>query len=317
MFKHHAVLPADTRRRALLVAVALVAPVLAGLGIASPAMASEPKGAFVVFKQCPRFTPGVNFCLFAQIEGGYVEIGKTKVPINEDKKHEIVLQGGIDRNEEAETETFVGALNGETLSKAPQNVPGGLTDLINCTEIKGSGLLEALARDACKAMFENKTTGVSATTELAKPASAIGIDTSNLINEEGVALSLPTKIHLENTFLGSECYIGSSASPVTFNLTDGTTSPPPPNKPISGKLGDLTGKLSEGLPYTETIENTLVDNSFGVPKASGCGGIFSSLIDPLVDAKLGLPSEPGHNTTVQNGKNKLATAEYVIASETK
>jgi len=240
---------------------------------------------------------------------------KRKCRSTKTKKHEIILQGGIDRNEEKETETFVGALNGETLSKTPQNVPGGLLDLINCTEITGTGFLEVLAREGCKLVFENKTTGVSATTELAKPASSIGISTSNLVNEEGVALSLPTKIHLENTFLGSECYIGSSSSPVTLNLTDGTTSPPPPNKPISGKLGDLTAKLSEGLPYTETVENTLVDNAFGVPKASGCGGIFSFIIDPLVDSKLGLPSEPGHNTTVQNGKNKLATAEYVRDSE--
>jgi hypothetical protein len=291
---------------------------IGALVVAAPALAKEPRGAFASFKQCPRFTKGVNFCVYAQIEGGEVSIGKTKVPINEDKKHEIVLQGGIDRNEETETETFVGALNGETLSKAPQNVPGGLLDLINCTEIKGESILKPLAelaRTACKAVFENKTTGVSATTELAKPASAIGISTSNLVNEEGVALSLPTKIHLENTFLGSECYVGSSSSPVTFNLTDGTTSPPPPNKPISGKLGDLEEPTSEGLIYTEITSNTLVDNSFGVPKASGCGGIFSALVDPLVDSKLELPSEPGHNTTIQNGKQKLASAENVIGSE--
>jgi len=292
--------------------------VTASLAFAAPALAKEPQGPFSAFKQCPRFTAGVNFCITAQIESGEVKIKKTVVPINADKKHELVLQGGYERNEETGAEKFFGALNGETLSKTPQNVPGGLLDLINCEEIKGSGLLKPLAelaKAACKAVFENKTTGVSATTELARPASEIGISSDNLLNETGVALSLPTKIRLENTFLGSECYIGSSANPVTLKLTTGTTSPPKPNTPISGKLGEIVFPEFEGRSYAEITKTTLVDNAFAVPTASGCGGIFSILIDPLVNAKLGLESTAGNNTAIQNGKEKLALAETVIASE--
>jgi len=37
----------------------------------------------------------------------------------------FTLQGGAIENEETGAEAFVGALNGETLSKTPQNVPGG------------------------------------------------------------------------------------------------------------------------------------------------------------------------------------------------
>jgi hypothetical protein len=294
--------------------VCVFTPVLL-LAFAGTALAKEPTGAFTVFKQCPRFTTGVRFCLYAQIEGGEVKIGSTAVPLNADKKHEIVLQGGYSRNSETGEESFVGALNGETLSKTLQNVPGGLLDLINCTEIKGGGFLEVLAREVCKAVFENKTTGVTATTELAKPASSIGISSDNLLNEEGVALSLPTKIHLENSFLGSECYIGSSSSPVTFNLTTGTTNPPKPNSPISGKLGNVAFLESEGLEYTEVTNTTLVDNSFSAPTATGCGGIFSAVVNPLVNSKLGLPSEPGHNTAIQNAKQRLTLAEHVILSE--
>jgi hypothetical protein len=304
--------------RTLIVATALIAPVIAGLGAASPALAKEPTGAFTVFKECPRTMAGVRFCLYAQIEGGEVKIGKTVVPINEDKKHTIVLQGGYSRNTETGEESFYGALNGETLSKTPQNVPGGLLNIINCTEIKGEGLLKPLAELAkagCKLVFENKTTGVAAVTELAKPASSIGISTDNLLNEEGTALSLPTRVKLENTFLGSECYIGSSTNPVTLNLTTGTTSPPAPNKPISGKLGEVSFLESEGLGYTQVTNTTLVDNSFAAPKASGCGGIFSILIDPLVDSKLGLESKAGNNTAIQNGKETYTLAEHVIESE--
>jgi hypothetical protein len=295
-----------TYRRALVALLVLVA----SLAFAAPALAKEPTGDFAVFKQCPRFS-GANFCIFSQITGGEVAIGSTVVPI----KNTITLQGGYFRNEEKEpvTETFSGALNGETLSKTAQPVPGGLLDLINCNEIKGEFLLEKAARAACKAVFENALTGVNAVTELAKPASAIGISTDNLFNEEGVALSLPAKVHLENPFLGSECYIGSSATPVTLNLTTGTTKPPAPNKAIKGKTGEV--KFKDELELIEVSGTSLVDNAFAVPVAEGCGGIFSFLIDPLVDAKLGLPSAAGHNTAIQNGSEKLATAERVIASE--
>jgi hypothetical protein len=302
--------------------LALLAVLVVPLAIAGTAVANEPTGVFAVFKQCPRFTKGVNYCLHAKIESGEVKIGKTVVPLNENKKSEIILQGGYERNETKKpaVEHFVGAINGETLSKTPQNVPGGLTDIVNCTEIKGEGLLKylaELAKAACKLVFENKTTGVAAVTELAKPASEIGINTDNLINEEGIALSLPTKIRLENTFLGSECYIGSSSEPVTLNLTTGETSPPKPNEPISGKLGRVNQLTFEGFDYIEITNNTLVNNSFAVPKASGCGGIFEALIDPIIDEKLGLPSAAGNNTAIQNGTQLSAPAEDVIKQEEK
>lgn len=308
---------AGRRPRWLLTIAALVLP----LAFAAPAMAKEPTGPFAIFKQCPRFTKGVNFCIYSKIESGEVKIGKTTVPINEENKSAIILQGGYERNEESfpVVEHFHGAINGETLSKTPQNVPGGLTGLVNCTEIKGEGLLKGLAelaRAACKLVFENKTTGVAAVTELSGPATSIGISTDNLINEEGTALTLPTKIKLENTFLGGECYIGSGSEPVTLKLTTGKTAPPKPNGPISGELITFTGHEFEGFPYFEATQR-LVDNSFGVPKANGCGGIFSALIDPLIDSKLGLPSEPGNNTAIQVGKSVLATSEDVIKQEEK
>jgi len=293
--------------RLLIVVAALMVP----LAVAAPALAGEPKGAFAVFKQCPRETKGVNYCLYSKIESGEVKIGETAVPI----KNAITLQGGYAENEETEVETFYGALNGETLSKTAQNVPGGLLDFIKCEEITGNGFLEVLARESCKATLEGPLAGVNAITELAKPASNIGINTNNLVNETGTALSLPLKVRLENVFLGSECYIGTSSNPVTLNLTTGTTSPPKPNNPISGKLGNYEIKLSEGLTYTEITNNTLVDNSFSAPKASGCGGIFSLFIDPIVDLKLGLESKSGHNTAIQNTTTRSALASHVIKSE--
>jgi hypothetical protein len=267
-------------------------------------LAKSPTGDFAVFSQCPRFTTGVNYCIYSQVKSGEVTLNKQNVPITKT----ITLQGGIIRNEETEAETFVGALNGETLSKTPQKVPGGLLGLVKCNEIKNF-----LERIACELVFENGVTGVNATTELAKPASEIGINKSNLVNEKGVALSLPVKIHLENPFLGSECYVGSSAHPIIWNLTTGATNPPAPNKSISGKVGDI--EVKDEFEFVSITNNTLVDNAYSAPEATGCGGLFSFLIDPIIDGKIGLPSTAGHNTTILNSTIDEATTEGVINSE--
>ena len=298
---------ASVRRRTLLIATALMAPLLS-LALAAPALAKAPTGDFAVFSQCPRFTAEVDRCIYAQTIGGEVTIGSSSVPINADKKHEIILQGGTIFHEATGKESFVGALNGETLSKTPQTVPGGLAGLIKCNEIS-----EPVARLTCELVFQNGLTGVTATTELAKPASEIGINTNNLVNEEGTALSLPVKVKLDNPLLGSACYVGSSSSPVTLNLTSGTTSPPEPNKPISGKVGTL--RFADKFNFVEITENTLVDNAFAAPAATGCGGLLAPVLDPVIDAKLGLPSPSGKNTAVQKNTLREATAKGVIESE--
>jgi hypothetical protein len=304
MIKHYVEHLTNIRKQALVIVIALMVP-LGALGLAAPALAVEPTGDFAVFKQCPRFTAGVNFCLYSQTKSGEVKLKTTTMPI----KNTITLQGGFIKPANGhEAETFVGALDGNTLSKTPQNVPGGLAGLVNCEEIT-----DFLERLACTAIFENGLTGVTATTELAKPASAIGINTNNLVNEEGTALSLPVKVKLDNPLLGSECYVGSSANPVTLNFTTGTTSPPAPNSPISGKVGEF--ELKDEFTFIELINNTLVDNAFSAPEATGCGGIFAFLIDPIINGKLGLPSAAGNNTAIQNNTIREATAAAVIASE--
>jgi hypothetical protein len=288
--------------RALFAAASLVASLVI-LSVASPALAT-PSGDFAVFAECP--VTAANSCLYAKTESGEFIVGKKTVPIEK----AVILQGGL-----KETETgvaFVAARNGNTLPPSPQNVPGGLTGLVNCKEIKGNGILEVIERGTCESIFENKLTGVSATTELAAPASSIGVNLGNIFSGAGVGLSLPVKLHLENPLFGGSCYVGSNSAPIVVELTTGTTSPPPPNKPISGKLGTLESP-EEGI--LKISNNSLVNNSFAAPEASGCGGIFSFLIDPIVDSSLGLPSAAGHNTAILNGTQELAGAEVVKEHE--
>jgi hypothetical protein len=282
----------------------ITAVMLAALGSAAPAMAvtHHPKGDYAPFADCPLSNPNTFTCVVAKTEGGEFVVGKQVVPI----KNTITLQGGI--KEDEGTQTFIGAEDGNTLSKTAQNVPGGLAGLVNCFEI--SNFIE---RVACELVFENGVTGVTATTELAGPASSIGISTNNLLSEEGIALSLPVKVHLESPFLGSSCYIGSNSHPINIPLTTGKTSPPAPNKPISGSKGTLEFKDSFTIVLIK--ENILVNNSYAAPEAEGCGGVFSFLLDPIIDAKLGLPAAAGHNTAILKGTLENANAAAVKASE--
>ena len=111
---------------------------------------------------------------------------------------------------------------------------------------------------------------MTATNELAAPASSIGLSTENLLQRDRTALSLPLKIKLSNVFLGESCYIGSNAAPIVIDFTTGTTSPPAPNKPIKG----AAGTLSFNPTYTIiTIEGgKLVNNSFAAPERKVVAG---------------------------------------------
>lgn len=284
-------------RRSMLIGAAALAVAMV---CAVPALATGPTGDFAVFKQCPVGNPAVNLCFFAQSTGGEFHVGTTTVPINKT----ITLQGGSIVNEETGAETFVAAANGDTLSKTALNVPGGLLGIIAPTG------WPVWLQNIFNEFINNGITGVTATTELVGNP---GISRSNLLSAEGTALELPVRVKLGNAFLGNSCYIGSASHPIIQHLTTGTTSPPPPNTPISGTVGELEFKDEFTLVIIKN--NSLVDNAYAAPVASGCGGIFSFLVDPAVNAKLGLPSAAGHNTTRLNGTLQNATAEAVKNSE--
>lgn len=294
------------RAKALFVTASLVAS-LAVLAIASPAMAT-PKGEFAVFADCPLEVTGVTACLYATTESGSFTIGKKTVPIEKTQ----ILQAGLKEIEEGTALEVIAAKDGKTLPATPQKVPGGLSGLVNCTEIKGSGFLEKALRASCEAIFENKVTGVNAAVELAAPANHIKLDIGALLSAEGTALSLPVKVHLENPLLGSSCYVGSNSAPITIPFTTGKTSPPLPNKSISGSVGELEFTFSGIL---RIHKNSLVNNSFAAPATNGCGGIFEFLLGPIINSQLGVPSTAGHNTAILNGTLQQTSAEAVKGSE--
>jgi len=290
-----------TRRAARGMALAVPAALI--LAVPAMAVTHHPKAPFTQFADCPLSNAMTEECVHATTSSGEFVVGKKTVPI----KNAITLQGGTVENEVTGVQTFIGAEDGNTLSKTPQPVPGGLLGVV-APSFLPKFLQELLNEDVNKGI-----TGVYATTELAAPASSIGISTANLLFEEGTALMLPVKVKLENAFLGSSCYIGSNAHPIMLPLTTGTTSPPAPNKPIKGKAGTL--EILEENNLVKFQGNSLVNNSYAAPAVEGCGGILSLLVDPAVDAELGVPAAAGTNSAILNGTVEQAYAPAVKASE--
>jgi hypothetical protein len=282
----------------------LLIAALAALSFAGVAQAKL-TGNYTKFVQCPYPNLEVKKCLYSVTESGEVVLGSKTVPI----VNPVTLQGGFgaatEEKEEALFAKFYAASNGITLSKTPQPVPGGLAGIVNCKEIK-----DFFLRISCEVTFENGLTGLNSTLELAKPASDIRVSENNLAGETGTALQMPIKIHLENPFLGSSCYVGSSTNPVIWNLSSGTTNPPAPNTPITGSAGEIEF-LEEGRILLSK-NSKLVDNSWAAPGVNGCGGfLVELLLNPIINAASGLPAAAGKNTAILKGTLNVASAAAV------
>jgi hypothetical protein len=285
-----------------LIAGAMVAG-LATLVSASLALAAphHPTGEFAQFADCPLNRATITDCIYQVTSGGSVTVGKRTIPL----KNPITIQGGF---EGAGSEiSFFGAEDGNTLSKTPEPVPGGLFG------IKAPSWWPKSAQEWFNNAIDNGFTGVTATVELAAPATSIKLNTENYLFEEGTAVHLPVKVKLDNRLLGSNCYIGSNSSPIMLNLTTGTTTPPLPNVPIKGSVGEVL--FNETFTLITLKNGLLVDNAFAAPKASGCGGLLSPFVDPLVNSLLGTPSPAGRNSASLEMTLQDAVSSAVRASE--
>jgi len=290
------------KHRTRVVCTALMVVALAALGLAGSAQAKL-VGNYTKFVQCPYANLEVKKCIYSVTESGEVVLGKKKVPI--EKK--VILQGGYGAVGEDEFSKFYASSDGITLSKAPQNVPGGLLGIV--PDASSPFLVKALI----KFFLENSLTGVNSTLELAKPASAIRVSENHLAGEFETALELPVMVHLENPFLGKSCFVGSASSPIIWKLTTGETNPPAPNTKIKGSGGELEF-LEEGR-ILESKNSKLVDNAWSAPKAAGCGGILSFLVTPIISAQLGTTTA-GNNTAILKNTLNVASAAAVRKNNT-
>ncbi len=245
----------------------------ATLAVAAPAQAGLQQ-EMAIFDNCPVNAPNVITCVYSPVTSGEFKLGGKTVAINKT----VLLQGAISST----SADLVGAANGETLSRTPLTVPGGLLGI------------EGLGGE------------VTATAELVGPVELNG---ANLLERKGTAVSLPLKVKLDNPLLLNRCFIGSESQPVNPLLTTGTTSPPGPNKPISGSIGKFSFAAGQRITI---VPASLVDNAFTVPGANGCG-LLPLLIDPLVDLISGVPAAAGHNAAIMNGVLETAPVQAVKA----
>ena len=250
-----------------------VLAVLAVALFAPAAQAKEPAPGYSQFAGCPspEEKAGLAVCLHSDITGGHLQTGSKDVPI----ENPLTLSGGADENFEGFSFNSKGGL-----SKVKQKVPGGVIGLTGLT-----WLLEFFGSDALTLYAE---------TELAGTPTNFTIET----------VTIPIKVHLTTPsgVLGSTCYIGSNSSPITLKLTTGTTSPPPPNEPISGVEPELSVDEEKGIIHLDN--GTYVDNSFSVPGASGCVlklfGFIPISLNSFVNSQAALPSAAGKNEAVQD-----------------
>ena len=100
------------------------------------------------------------------------------------------------------------------------------------------------------------------------------------------------------------------AEPIVLHLTSGTTDPPAGVEPITGSLTPLEGGAKGKITKIKTTK--LVDNTFPVPAASGCGPteLLYPVVDEVLDADIGLPAEAGKNTAIMTGSLEETTAEF-------
>ncbi len=260
---------------------ALVASIAAIAAMAPLAQATTPAAGYEQFAGCP--SPAevstVSTCFRSEIYGGHFHMGNKEVPIT----NPIILSGGLNKKGEG-----VGASPSGGLPPVKQQVPGGITGL--------TGL------DWLVNFFNVEQLKLYAVTELA------GVPSSPLANP----VVLPIKVHLINSLLSEGCYVGSVTEPITLHLTTGTTAPPPPNEPITGKPAKPT---VNSTTHIQTLsEGIFVDNSFAAPGATGCSLNLFGIpvgINGLVDSVSSLPAAAGTNETVQNFNATLVASKFV------
>jgi len=260
---------------AAILAIAMFAPIAQAK--------EEPQPGFTQFKGCPRpEEKSMFFCVRSRIDGGHLQMGTKTAPI----ENPLTLTGGTN----IEFGEFTANSEGG-LSKVKQKVPGGVIGLTGLT-----WLLEFFGSDALT---------LYAVTELAGVPSNFTVST----------VTLPIKVHLETPsgVLGNSCYLGSVGTPIVLNNTTGTTAPPGPNKPITGK--EFTFGEAEGGKINKLENGTYVDNAFAVPGASGCTlklfGFIPISLNGFVNSQAGLPSAAGKNEAVQELDIEIALQEDV------
>jgi hypothetical protein len=278
------------RRRFGAASTAFAAAAALMIAAAVPAAAVDypaPGGIYTPFTDCPLTNPlmaqsvggDATGCIASISNSGTFTIHGIPVSVT----HPVKVQFGVWDPPNATPNQFSGGVlappDGKWLVASPENTPGGLFALLCPSSTPAVALL-------CRNATATGHTGLTAQIQSAGP----------ITNFDLVSFTQPVKIKLINPILGGNCYIGSNSHPIVLNptITTGTlTSTPDPNP--------------TRFPTTAVLAitaNTVTDDTFSVPAATGCGP--GGVADGAINGRLGLPSASGNNHLVLHGNSYFA-----------
>jgi hypothetical protein len=267
-----------------------------------------------VFKNCPATNPEAVKCSFAATtpgEGGYFRVGGITVPITK----QIKLQGAI-------TEEGEGVIGGGTARIIPpedgaspivpvaETVPGEVFGNISEAEMNEFGWPQSL-RESYKTAQKRHWFHEGKTTEVIEPAGLNPdyLSEFDLLVGGGTAIRANVRIQGKNKWLesvGGNCFIGSEADPVVQNLTTGESTSPLTGETVYGKPGYPL--VIHNFEEATVTGDQLVDNTYAVPGAEGCGGSANeAYLDPAIDRAFGVPAAAGASVTVLSGSVYVMT----------
>ncbi len=278
---------ATTRGTAIAFAAVIVAmlSMLVSVGAAS---AVTLKGEWAPFNRCPVNDPALfsadieettlAVCLAVDATNGSMKIGNLSLTTGASSTQSGVL--GIEG-------IFLAVSPKSAIVAAPAVVPGGIAALVcpKAADFKG---------DICKSAATRapRLNVVTSTLESAGPLTNLNLFAA--LEPGQRIVTLPAKLHLQNPFLGPNCYIGSNANPIL--LQPSTVIPPTSNFFLFGLDGTVSeeGAIYEAQ-FTKTSQS---DTTFAVGTATGCG--LGGWLNASINHNLGLPSPAGNNSMVLN-----------------
>jgi hypothetical protein len=262
--------------------------VVAALGVVAlpgTAAAVTLRGGWAPLNRCPvdnsamlaaAGTTTVASCVAADAVSGSITLGGTTLATGATNLQFGLVTSGT-------TFTIIPPSSGAIVS-APVQIPGGLLGLMCPSNIP-------FVTQICDLIAGGGVNAITATVEPAGAPSEFSLPAGLGVGQP--ILRLPVRIHLENPFLGSNCFIGSNANPIVLRPANLAT----PTRGVARFNLDGTPNATGVMGYVTTTANQ-GDSTFAVPGASGCG--LFGLLDGAVNSRQGLPSPAGSNSLVLN-----------------
>ncbi|MFD7732115.1 hypothetical protein ACFV6F_17210 [Kitasatospora phosalacinea] len=279
--------PAPRRRLRRLLPTAAVLACAALLSGVTPASATAsaaaaPGAPYTGMGNCPLAAPAMQNpenlqvgCLVSVTKAGKFTLGSTVVPFNSP----ITLQFGFYWDKSAPEVSFPDGSSANQYTVVPPT---------------GAPLLSAPMVQINIPGIQNYLPGITsvfAQVELAGPVTKF---TPLATGEPYPVFRLPIKLHLYNALFGLHCYVGSDSAPLLLGPTTGATASTPPMVGDPGTLDYVPDPNGHNALAISETGASLVDNTFPVPGASGCGVLGS--LNQIINWTMGLPAAAGKDS---------------------